>query len=140
MGELMSQSQEGFVTKQLSKHYDYPAPDGSEIRLLPAMRGGGLAHCVLPSAKTSKAVAHRSVEEIGYCLSVEGEIWRKLDDAECLAQLRPNISITIPTGAHFQFRNTGNELLCILIATLPPWPGPEVAMPADGHWPASTSE
>ena len=124
----MSQSQEDFVTKQLSEQYDYLAPDGSEIRLLPVMRGGGLAHCVLPPGKTSKAVTHRSVEEIWYCLSGEGEIWRKLDDTECLAQLRPNISITIPTGAHFQFRNTGSEPLRILIATMPPWPGEEEAV------------
>ena len=34
-----------WVTAQLPKDYDYLAPDGSEIRLLPEVAGGGLAHC-----------------------------------------------------------------------------------------------
>lgn len=30
-----------YITQQLSEKYDYLAPDGSEIRLLPSMKGGG---------------------------------------------------------------------------------------------------
>jgi mannose-6-phosphate isomerase-like protein (cupin superfamily) len=135
MEEPMSQPQIAeVITRQLPVQYDYLAPDGSEIRLLPDMKGGGVAHCTLPAGKTSSAVAHRTVEEIWYCLSGEGEIWRKLDGAECTCQIRTGIALTIPTGAHFQFRNAGSEPLCILIATMPPWPGPDEAMPVNGHW------
>ena len=45
-----------FKTKQLLEKYDYPAPDGSEIRLLPTMNGGGLAHCTMPWPGTQEAV------------------------------------------------------------------------------------
>jgi mannose-6-phosphate isomerase-like protein (cupin superfamily) len=124
----------GFKTKQLADGYDYLAPDCSEIRLLPEMRGVGLAHCTLHPGKTTHAVAHRTVEEIWYCLSGEGEIWCKLDDAEYISNLRPYISVTIPTGANFQFRNTGSESLCLLIVTMPPWPGPEEAVKVVNYW------
>jgi mannose-6-phosphate isomerase-like protein (cupin superfamily) len=129
-------AQSGLATKQLAEDYDYLAPDGSEIRLLPVLTGGGLAHCVLPAGKTSKAVVHRTVGEIWYCLSGEGEIWRKMDSAECVAQLRQSVSVTIPVGTHFQFRNTSSEPLCILISTMPPWPGEDEALPVPGYWEA----
>ncbi len=127
-----------FVTKQLAEHPDYFAPDGSEIRLLPWVRGGGFAHCQLPVGKTSQTVVHRNVEEIWYCLSGEGEIWRQFGEAELINGLHPGVSITIPTGASFQFRNTGSQPLCILIATMPPWPGKEEAVPVDNHWTIDT--
>lgn len=123
-----------FVTKQLSADYDYLAPDGSEIRLLPWVRGGSLAHCTLPPGKTTQAVLHRNVEELWYCLSGAGQIWRKLSDLETVVDFRAGTSITIPTGMRFQFRTTGSEPLCILIATMPPWPGGEEAVHTDGHW------
>jgi mannose-6-phosphate isomerase-like protein (cupin superfamily) len=37
-------------------------------------------------------------------------------------------------GVRFQFRTTSEEALCILIATMPPWPGKEEAVPVDGYW------
>jgi mannose-6-phosphate isomerase-like protein (cupin superfamily) len=123
-----------FVTKQLSTGYDYHAPDGSEIRLLPSVRGGSLAHCTLPPGKTTQAVRHRTVEELWYCLSGAGQIWRKLGDLELVVDLNPGTSITIPTGMCFQFRTIGSEPLCILITTMPPWPGKEEAVPTDGCW------
>jgi hypothetical protein len=52
--------------------YDYLAPDGSEIRLLPEVGGGGLCHCILPVGKVSKAVSHKTVDEICYFLSCQG--------------------------------------------------------------------
>jgi mannose-6-phosphate isomerase-like protein (cupin superfamily) len=55
---------------------DYSAPDGSEIRLLLNVKGGGLAHCTLPPAATTLAVRHRTVEEIWYFLDGTGEVWK----------------------------------------------------------------
>jgi hypothetical protein len=36
----MTDSNQSFQTSALKPDADYPAPDGSEIRLLPAMKGG----------------------------------------------------------------------------------------------------
>jgi mannose-6-phosphate isomerase-like protein (cupin superfamily) len=123
-----------FVTKQLSADYDYHAPDGSEIRLLPWVRGGSLAHCTLPPGKTTQAVLHHNVEELWYCISGAGQIWRKLGDLEQVVDLDAGSSVTLPTGMRFQFRATGSAPLCILIATMPPWPSKEEAVAVDGHW------
>src|SRR5216117_2870669 len=68
----------GFEVKQLRERPDEQAPDGSEIRLLPELWGGGLCHCTLPSGRTSKAVKHKTVEEIWYFVQGIGEVWRKL--------------------------------------------------------------
>jgi mannose-6-phosphate isomerase-like protein (cupin superfamily) len=134
-GEIMSeQNQKAFIDKQLTEKYDYLAPDGSEIRLLPEVGGGGLAHCTLPPGKVSSAVVHRTVEEIWYFISGQGQVWRKLDDLEKIAEATLGWSLTIPAGTHFQFRNTGNEPLCFVIATSPRWPGAHEAVPVQGKW------
>ncbi|MEK6283898.1 MAG: hypothetical protein AABN95_26395 [Acidobacteriota bacterium] len=44
----MTKPQPSLKLKTLPEQYDYLAPDGSEIRLLPDVSGGGLAHCRLP--------------------------------------------------------------------------------------------
>ena len=53
---------EGFATGRIGAGFDTLAPDGSEIRLLPALAGGSMAHCTLPPGGVSKAIVHRSVE------------------------------------------------------------------------------
>jgi mannose-6-phosphate isomerase-like protein (cupin superfamily) len=73
--------------KELKQKADYIAPDGSEIRLLINGVNGGLCHCTLPASKISKAVKHKTVEEIWYCISGKGEIWRKKDDQEDITNL-----------------------------------------------------
>lgn len=119
----------------LPQEADTLAPDLSEIRLLPAMSRGGMVHCVLNTGGVSLAVAHKTIEEIWFCLSGEGEVWRKLGDEERCDPIRAGVSLTIPTGAHFQFRNTGGERLCLIIVTMPPWPGAEEAYRVSDHWP-----
>lgn len=121
-------------TRAFKEEADYLAPDGSEIRLLPTMKGGGLCHCTLPAGKTSSPVAHRHVEEIWYVLEGEGEVWRKASEAEEVVTISTGTSLTIPPRTAFQFRNTSVSPLRILIATMPPWPGPQEAEKADGIW------
>jgi mannose-6-phosphate isomerase-like protein (cupin superfamily) len=123
-----------FITKQINETYDYLAPDGSEIRLLPVVRGGGLAHCLLPTEKISKAVRHQTVEEIWYVISGEGEVWRKLGEQEEVVTVSSGTSLTIPVGTSFQFRNTGTVPLCIIVVTIPPWPGPSEAVEVPDYW------
>ena len=122
------------LTKSLSSEYDYLAPDGSEIRLLSECDGGGLAHCKLPTRYVSKPVAHTTVEEIWYFISGRGELWRKLGASEKIVEISQGTSVTIPKDAAFQFRNTGEEPLCFVIATIPQWPGADEAVTVTGRW------
>jgi len=126
-------------TISLKCDIDYLAPDGSEIRLLPTMNGGGLCHCTLPVGKTSSPVAHRHVEEIWYVLQGEGKIWRKGPETEETVNVNAGTSLTIPPQTAFQFRNTGTKPLCILIVTMPPWSGPDEAEETTGPWPSKVS-
>ncbi len=91
-------------------------------------------HFTLPPHQTSTAVVHRSIEEIWYVLEGKGQVWRKQGDNEQVLDLIPGASFDIPLGARFQFRNTGPEPLSVLIATMPPWPGEDEAVPAEGPW------
>lgn len=110
------------------------APDGSEIYLLTNLKGGGMCVCQLPVGKTSKAVCHRTVEEMWFFLSGEGEVWRKNDIREEITPVCKDTAITIPLGCHFQFRNTGDKLLKFVITTMPPWPGKDEAFFVEGKW------
>jgi mannose-6-phosphate isomerase-like protein (cupin superfamily) len=123
-----------FETKRISSAPDAVAPDGSEVRLLGQLSRGGLAVFSLPPNAVSKAVAHRTVEEVWYILSGNGRIWRKLGDQEEVVALAPGVSLTIPTGTRFQFRCDGSEPLSIVGATMPPWPGASEAFFVEGTW------
>ncbi|HEX2619855.1 MAG TPA: cupin domain-containing protein [Phototrophicaceae bacterium] len=123
-----------FETKELSPEYDHAAPDQSYIRVLPALPGGGLAHCTLEAGAVSHAVAHKTVEEIWYFLEGKGEVWRRQGDQEAVVEVHPGVSLTIPLGTHFQFRNTGTDPLRFLIVTVPPWSGADEAYRVEDFW------
>jgi mannose-6-phosphate isomerase-like protein (cupin superfamily) len=80
------------------------------------------------------AVAHRTVEEVWYVVSGRGQVWRKRDAQVSVVDINPGVSLSIEIGTHFQFRNTGDEPLCIVITTMPPWPGEYEAVPVEGKW------
>jgi mannose-6-phosphate isomerase-like protein (cupin superfamily) len=122
------------TTQSVSQEPHYLAPDGSEIRLLPTLDRGGLAHCTLQPGRSSLPVAHHTVEEIWFFLEGEGEVWRKQGEEQTVVYVSPGMSLTIPQGTHFQFRNMGTLPLRFLIATMPPWPGPQEAYPVVGYW------
>ena len=180
--------------KHLAADYDVLAPDGSEIRLLAQTGRGSMVHCTLPPGRVSVAVAHRTVEEVWYCLEGAGQVWRRLEGAgnvrqppdgtgqerqlngtgrerqrlegtgqdyrrpegagqdrrgqdgasrdwqqpdgvERIVDVAPGVSLSIPVGARFQFRNTGDRPLRFIIVTMPPWPGEQEAYPVPGRWP-----
>jgi mannose-6-phosphate isomerase-like protein (cupin superfamily) len=127
----------GFETKQVHCEPDATAPDGSEVRLLCQLSRGGLAIFSLTPNAVSKAVAHRTVEEVWYIVAGKGRMWRKLGDQEEIAELGPGVSLTIPTGTHFQFRCDGHEPLDAIGATMPPWPGESEAYFVEGTWQAT---
>jgi mannose-6-phosphate isomerase-like protein (cupin superfamily) len=119
-------------TSKLKDRYDVLAPDGSEIRELLKSERGSMVHCTLPAGKTTQAVKHKTVEECWYFLSGEGEVWRKEGDREEVTVVTPGVALNISLGCHFQFRNTGTRPLTFVIITMPPWPGPNEAVPVKG--------
>ena len=123
-----------FETKKLPGEYNYLALDGSEIRLLPEMKGGGLSHCTVPPQGIPQAVTHNTIEEIWYFIQGQGKVWRKQGDREEVVDAGPGTCLTIPTGTHFQFRNTGQEPLRFIIATMPTWPGEDEAVRVENYW------
>jgi mannose-6-phosphate isomerase-like protein (cupin superfamily) len=114
--------------------YDVRAPDGSEIRLLVQVAGGSLVHCTLQPGSVTQAVQHRTVEEVWFCLAGSGQIWRSVDGVEDVTDLLPGVAISLPLGTRFQFRTSGTQPLEVVITTLPPWPGPDEAIPVAGRW------
>lgn len=123
--------------KPLADAYDTLAPDGSEIRLLAQTARGSMVHCTLPPGAVSVAVAHRTVEEVWYCLEGAGQVWRRLGGQERIVDVAPGVSLSIPVGARFQFRTTGPHPLRFIIVTMPPWPGAQEAYPVPGRWPTN---
>jgi len=113
---------------------DVQAPDGSEVRLLCQGKRGSMAHFALPGGAVSKAVAHRTVEEMWFFVAGHGRMWRKLGEQEQIVNVKHGLSLTIPTGAHFQFRNDGETPLEAVATTMPPWPGEDEAYFVDGVW------
>jgi mannose-6-phosphate isomerase-like protein (cupin superfamily) len=126
-------------TKRLPAHPDTVAPDGSDVRVLLGVAGGGMAHFRLGAGQTSVAVAHRTVEEIWFFLEGSGEMWRRRGDDEAVVAVGAGVCITIPLGTAFQFRSLGDGPLSAIGVTIPPWPGPEEAMLVGGLWPPTVS-
>jgi mannose-6-phosphate isomerase-like protein (cupin superfamily) len=120
--------------RQLPETPDVTAPDGSDVRILCGLKGGSMAHFSLDPGKVSKAVMHRTVEEIWYIIAGEGEMWRADSLHEMVIALRPGLSLTIPVGTSFQFRSTGPSALEAVAITMPPWPGEGEAVLVKGVW------
>jgi mannose-6-phosphate isomerase-like protein (cupin superfamily) len=123
-----------FDTKRITSAPDAIAPDGSEVRVLCQLPRGGLAVFSLASKAVSKAVAHRTIEEVWYFTAGCGRMWRKLGDHEDIVEVGSGISISIPTGTHFQFRCDSAEPLVAIGVTMPPWPGEGEAFFVEGKW------
>jgi mannose-6-phosphate isomerase-like protein (cupin superfamily) len=123
-----------FETKCLPRERDVVAPDGSDVRVLLTLAGGGLAHFTLSPGQTSTAVTHRTVEEVWYVLSGRGEMWRKQRGREEVVAMEPGVCLTVPLGTHFQFRTLGTEALAAIGVTIPPWPGDGEAVLVAGKW------
>ena len=124
-----------FATKQLGEVHDVLAPDGSEIRLLVSTTRGSMVHGTLPPGQVSLAIVHRNVEEVWYITAGRGQVWRKQDGHESVVDVAPGTALTIPTGAHFQFRTVGPQPLQFVMCTMPPWPGAHEAVRVPDHWP-----
>ena len=123
-----------WITVTRSEQNYKPAPDGSEVRILAKTARGSMAEFSLPAGKISVAVAHHTVDEVWFFTQGQGQLWRKNEKAEEIVQIRLGLSISIPIGTHFQFRNDGTENLKAIGTTMPPWPGLEEAYIVKGKW------
>lgn len=124
-------------TAHVQAGLDALAPDGSEIRLLVQVGGGSLVHCTLPPRRVTRAVRHRTVEEVWLCLRGRGQLWRHSTASEEIVDLQSGVAVSIPVGTEFQFRTIGDVPLEVAITTMPPWPGEDEAVLVDGTWQAS---
>jgi mannose-6-phosphate isomerase-like protein (cupin superfamily) len=125
---------DAFKTMRMPVARDSVAPDGSDVRVLLALKGGGMAHFELAPGQASTAVTHRTVEEIWLCLSGRGEMWRRQGQREEIVPVEAGVCLTIPLGTEFQFRSLGKEPLAAVGVTMPPWPGEAEAVPVQGKW------
>jgi mannose-6-phosphate isomerase-like protein (cupin superfamily) len=124
-----------FETRQLPVERDAVAPDGSDVRVLLRLAGGSMAHFQLAPGTVSSAVMHRSVEEIWYFVSGEGEMWRRQGERQEVVPVHAGTCITLPLGTQFQLRaNSGPAPLEAVAVTMPPWPGDGEAAIVTGPW------
>jgi mannose-6-phosphate isomerase-like protein (cupin superfamily) len=123
-----------FSTTTLPLTHDVLAPDGSEVRVLLSTSNGSMAHFLLPAGQVSRAVRHKTVEEIWYIIFGHGEMWRSDNEHEEISTLTAGTCLTIPAGISFQFRTLGDEPLAAVAITMPPWPGEAEAEMVDGKW------
>lgn len=123
-----------FTTTHLPPDAPELAPDGSECRPLARLAGASFAHFRLAAGQCSRAVVHRSVEEIWYVLDGRGALWRRQGGREAVVELAAGVCVTIPLGTAFQFRAAADAALVFVAATVPPWPGEGEAEPVAGPW------
>lgn len=109
---------------------DAIAPDGSDIyfRALDAERAS-LVEVVLAPGMVSRAVRHRTVEELWYFLAGSGLLWTRSPDgrSEDTQRVAPGSTVTIRQGWDFQFCADASAALRFLCFTSPPWPGEDEA-------------
>jgi mannose-6-phosphate isomerase-like protein (cupin superfamily) len=98
-----------------------------------------MAQFTLPAGKISIAVTHRTVEEVWFFVSGQGQFWRKTGESEEIVTISPGLSISIAVGTQFQFRNDGAEPLVAIGTTMPPWPGMDEAYVVEGKWVPSSA-
>jgi mannose-6-phosphate isomerase-like protein (cupin superfamily) len=123
-------------THRVLPTYDLLAPDGSQIRQLVQVRGGSMVHCTVQPGSVTRAVKHRSVEEVWFCVSGAGELWRReaAGAVEEIVALEAGVAVSIPVGTVFQLRGVSLQALELVITTMPPWPGPQEAIAVAGVW------
>lgn len=126
-----------FSSMTLPSERTVVAPDGSDVRVLLGLAGGGMAHFELGAGKISQAVSHRTVEEIWYVVAGCGEMWLKQGQHEEIITLEPGVCLTIPLGTHFQFRASAGTSMSAVAITMPPWPGEGEAVSVEGRWQAT---
>lgn len=126
-----------FATLHVDAAPEVVAPDGSAVRVLVHTASGSMARFSLPAFAVSRAVVHRTVDEVWYFLAGTGRMWLRAGDREATVDVTAGMSVAIPVGTAFQFRSDSAEQLQAIGVTMPPWPGEGEALPAEGPWSAT---
>ena len=121
-------------TITLPEHPDRKSPAGADVRFLVNGATGGMIHSTVPPQQTNKATVHATVSEFWYVLEGSGEIWRDNGSESSITKLVEGVSIDIPVGTAFQYRNDSDVDLKFICITTPPWPGASEATIIEGHW------
>jgi len=74
-----------------------------------------------------------------HVLEGEGKAWRESIGAEETIRVSAGTSLRSPPCTAFYFHNRGTAPLCLLIVTMPPWPGPQKAAKAVSVWPTTVT-
>ena len=119
---------------KLPREADAKSPAGADIRFIMDGPTGNMIHSTVPPGQINRATVHASVSEFWYVLEGDGEIWRRNQTEERITPLLPGVSIDIPCGTAFQYRNSGHVPLRFICITMPPWPGDHEATHLDGPW------
>jgi len=107
-----------FETKQLSVERDAVAADGSDVRILLELKGGGMAHFELGPNQTSKAVTHQTVMDIGqFGQKVKPKLATKLKAIDLLNQME-GVYVT-------KIESKTAQLVELAIITDPDLPNPQ---------------
>jgi mannose-6-phosphate isomerase-like protein (cupin superfamily) len=121
-------------TTLLPEKPDAKSPAGAEIRFLLSCESGNMIHSTVPPHQINKATVHATVSEFWFILEGHGEIWRDDGVNSSITDLLPGISIDIPVGTSFQYRNVSDLELKFICIAMPPWPGDLEATYLDGIW------
>lgn len=113
---------------------DARSPAGAEIRFIMDGPHGNMIHSTVPPGKTNRATVHATVSEFWHILAGAGEIWRKDATEARITALVPGVSIDIPVGTAFQYRNLGEVPLHFICISMPAWPGDHEATHLPGVW------
>ena len=113
---------------------DAKSPAGANICFIMDGPTGNMIHSTVPPGQINRATVHKTVNEFWYVLAGEGEIWRRNGTEQRVTRLVPGVSVDIPAGTVFQYRNVGMQPLTFICITMPPWPGDFEASHLDGRW------
>ncbi|HEY3845947.1 MAG TPA: cupin domain-containing protein [Acetobacteraceae bacterium] len=133
----MTEPEKNFAAVHVDDAPEVVAPDGSAVRVLVRTARGSMARFSLPPFAVSRAVAHRTVDEVWYFLSGNGRMWLRSGDRKAIIDVAAGMSVAIPVGTAFQFRSDSAEPLQAVGVTMPPWPGEDEALPVEGPWSAT---
>jgi mannose-6-phosphate isomerase-like protein (cupin superfamily) len=110
------------------------SPAGADIRFLMDGATGTMIHSTVPPGQINRATVHATVNEFWFVLEGAGEIWRRDETEERVTSLVPGMSIDLPVGTAFQYRNVGDTPLKFICISMPPWPGDHEASLVTGAW------
>ena len=140
MGKVQLEGDGGKMkTTLLPEMPDAKSPAGADIRFLMYGETGNMIHSTVPVGQTNRAVVHATVNEFWYVLEGHGEIWRRDLAEERVTALIPGVSIDIPAGTSFQYRNIGAAPLRFICVTMPRWRGEQESTYVEGIWQPSAA-